>query len=102
MDPHAQVQAEFNQFSEQQIKEQQQQCIINGNYAVIADLSDINLLSSSSSEPTSIIPVTTITDAPIGVAPMDATVIPTGDISAANVVSPGQSADASGDDCCGG
>ncbi|KAF8949183.1 hypothetical protein BGZ47_009857 [Haplosporangium gracile] len=101
MDPHAHVQAEFNQYSEQQTREQQQQIVVNGDYEVIADLRGINLFSSSSSESTSVIPVTTITDAPISVAPMDATVVPIGDISEAMVASPGQTANASGNDCCG-
>ncbi|KAG9073124.1 hypothetical protein KI688_000911 [Linnemannia hyalina] len=102
MDPHAQVQGEFNQYSEQRNQEQLLDQVVNRNNFGIVYVPHANLFSSSSStEPASVIPVTTITDAPIAGAPMVATAIPTGDISAAAVVPPGQIPDTSGGDCFG-
>ncbi|OAQ34556.1 hypothetical protein K457DRAFT_121709 [Linnemannia elongata AG-77] len=86
MDPHAHVQAEFNQYADERLKER----------IITTDYPDTNLTSL----PPSAAPMTAITDAPIATAPMDATAIPGGDITGAALVAPGQVPDPAGGDCC--
>ncbi|KAG0296258.1 hypothetical protein BGZ96_009904 [Linnemannia gamsii] len=108
MDPHAQVQAEFNELGNQSMMNEQMRQLNLGVHPIGLTTPDINIMSSS--DPTTVVPVSTITEAPIAAAPMDAAIIPTGDITAATVVPPGDVPDPTGGDgcswldcdCCGG